>query len=127
MGSILFYYARKLKYQNLLYTTSFIALLIPIYVFVFPGHDVFFLTFLAGGVVYTLHKVSIDGVLLEVSTNENRALYTSLSGAGSLLPAIFPLVGGWIIDQFGFSVFFNIFIFLILLSIYFIYKLNCRK
>jgi len=127
IGSFLFYYARRLKYQKLLYTTSFVALLIPVYVFLFPYSDIFFLAFLAGGVVYTLHKVSIDGVLLEVSTNENRALYTGLSGAGSLLPAIFPLAGGWIVEQFGFQIFFSIFILLILLSVYFIYKLNCRK
>jgi MFS family permease len=110
-----------------LYTTSFLALLIPVYVYVVPVSNLFFLAFLGGGIVYTLHRVSIDGVLLEVSTNENRALYTGLSGAGSLLPALFPLAGGWIVDQFGFPVFFGLFILLILSSIYFIYKLNCKK
>lgn len=127
MGSLLFYYARKVRYQKLLYFTSFISLLIPLYIVLLPVSNLFSFVFLGGGIVYTLHKVSIDGVLLEVSTSENRALYTGLSGAGSVLPAVFPLAGGWIIKQFGFQIFFSIFILLILTSVYFIYKLNCKK
>ena len=113
IGSLLFYYARRVRYQKLLYLTSIIALLIPVYVYFFPLQDLFFLAFLGGGIVYTLHRVSIDGVLLEVSTNENRALYTGLSGAGSILPAVFPLVAGGIVDKYGFIVYFGLFILLI--------------
>mgnify|MGYP006282599919 CR=1 FL=1 len=127
IGSLLFYYARKVKYQNLLYMTSLLALLIPLYIYLVPVSDVFFLAFLGGGIVYTLHKVSIDGVLLEVSSNENRALYTGLSGAGSILPSVFPLLGGWIIDQFGYATFFSLFAGIIMISLYFVYKLNCQK
>jgi MFS family permease len=127
IGTLLFYYARRVRYQKILYLTSLIAVLIPVYVYLFPVSNLFFIAFLGGGIVYTLHRVSIDGVLLEVSNNENRALYTGLSGAGSILPAVFPLMGGWIVDQFGFIVFFGLFILLILTSIYFIYKLNCKK
>ncbi|MFO8235255.1 MAG: MFS transporter [Bacteroidales bacterium] len=127
MGSLLYYYARKVRYQKLLYLTSFLSVLIPLYIYLLPGSNLFFLAFLGGGVVYTLHKVSIDGVLLEVSTNENRALYTGLSGAGSIMPAAFPLAGGWIVNQFGFPAFFSLFILFILISIYFVYKLNCKK
>lgn len=127
IGSLLYYYARKVKYQKLLYLTSLLALLIPVYVYLVPAADLFFLAFLGSGIVFTLHKVSIDGVLLEVSNNENRALYTGLSGAGSIIPSVFPLLGGWIIHQLGYPAFFSLFLGIIILSLYFIYKLDCKK
>ena len=127
IGSFLFYYARRLRYQNLLYLTSFLAFLVPVYVLIIPTFNIYFLSFLGTGFAYTLHKVAIEGVLLEVSNSKNRALYTGLSGAGSILPAVFPLLGGWLIDQFGFPLFFGLFMGIMLSSVYFIYKLNCKK
>jgi MFS family permease len=127
IGSFLFYYSRRLRYQNLLYLTSFLAFLVPVYVLIIPTFNIYFLSFLGTGFAYTLHKVAIEGVLLEVSNSKNRALYTGLSGAGSVLPAVFPLLGGWLIDQFGFPLFFGLFMGIMLSSVYFIYKLNCQK
>jgi MFS family permease len=69
----------------------------------------------------------MSGILLEVTTNENRALYTGLSGAGSILPVIFPFLGGWIITEFGFTIFFILSVLIIFLSFYFIHKLDCKK
>lgn len=66
-------------------------------------------------------------LLLEVSGTDNRALYTGMAGAGNILPALFPILGGWIIERFGFHLFFSLFAFMILFSLFFIYKLNCRK
>ncbi|MFO7891046.1 MAG: MFS transporter [bacterium] len=126
-GSILFYYSKKVRYQKMLYISSVIALLIPLFIIVLPGPILFPYIFLAGGIVFTMHTISISGILLEVSTNENRALYTGLSGAGNILPVIFPFLGGWIITEFGFVHFFLLFILLIIISFYFIYQLDCQK
>jgi MFS family permease len=126
-GSIIFYYSQKIKYQHMLYITSIIAILIPLFILMMPGSMLFPYIFLVGGVVFTIHRISISGILLEVTTNENRALYTGLSGAGSICPVIFPFIGGWIITEFGFNLFFVLFIAVIFLSIYFIYKINCKK
>jgi len=41
-------------------------------------------------------------------TNESRALCTGLTGAGSIFPVIFSLLGGWIIAEFGFTLFFYV-------------------
>jgi MFS family permease len=68
----------------------------------------------------------MNGVLLEVSGTSNRALYTGIAGAGNILPALFPLMGGWIIQQFGFQPFFILFMVVILSSFYFIYNLKCK-
>ena len=127
VGTLLYYFSRKVRYQNLLYLTSFLAFLVPIYAFLVPALNIYFFAFLGTGFAFALHKVSIDGVLLEVSNSKNRALYTGLTGAGSILPSIFPLLGGWLIDQFGYPLFFGLFMLIILSSVYFIYKLNCQK
>ncbi len=126
-GMILFYYASKIKYNVMLYLSSIIAILIPLFIIVIPGATLFPYIFLAGGIVFTMHNISISGILLEVTTNENRALYTGLTGAGNILPVLFPFLGGWIITQFGFSQFFVLFIFLVSLSFYFISRIGCEK
>ncbi len=126
-GSIMFYYARKVRYHYLLYITSILSILIAISILIFPGDILFPYIFLFGGLVYAFHRIAIGGVLLEITTNKNRSLYTGLSGAGNILPAIFPLLGGWIVNQFGFTPFFIIFIIIVAISFYFTYKLDCQK
>jgi len=126
-GSILFYYSKKIKYQPMLYITSILSVLIPLFVLMLPGSMTFPYIFLAGGIVFTIHSISMSGILLEITTDKNRALYAGLSGAGSILPVIFPLLGGWIITELGFTPFFILFILIIFLSFYFIYKIDCKK
>ena len=117
----------KVKYKYLLYITSILAVLIPLSILILPGSIPFPYVFLAGGVVFSIQSISISGILLEVTTNENRALYTGLTGAGSILPVIFSVLGGWMITQFGFAPFFMLFMLVILLSFFFIYKIDCQN
>ena len=126
-GSILFYFARIIRYQYILYSTSLLALLISASILIFPGAILFPYIFLLGGLVYSFHRIAAAGVLLEVTTNRNRALYAGLSGAGNILPTLFPLLGGWIVKRFGFSLFFLIVVFILLISFYTIYRLDCKK
>jgi len=126
-GSIIFYYSQKVKYKYLLYTASSLAILIPLFIMILPSSVLFPYIFLAGGVVFSIHSISISGVLLEVTTSDNRALYTGLTGAGSILPVIFSILGGWIIAELGFILFFMLFILVILLSFFFIYKIDCEN
>jgi MFS family permease len=127
IGSIIFFYSQKIKYQHMLYITSIIAMLIPLIILMMPGSILFPYIFLVGGVVFTIHRISMSGILLEVTNNENRALYTGLSGAGSISPVVFPFIGGWLITEFGFNLFFVLFIAVIFSSFYFIWKINCKK
>lgn len=80
-----------------------------------------------GGMAFSLFTITMNGLLLEVSTNENRALYTGFAGAGNILPALVPIAGGGIISLFGFSAFFVMYLVLILSSLFFIYKIDCKK
>ncbi len=83
--------------------------------------------FVMGGLVYALYTMTMNGLLLEISGNENRALYTGFAGAGNILPALFPLVGGTIIQVFGFSAFFVLFMVVVSLAAFFIFKIDCKS
>lgn len=126
-GMLLTIVSSKIKYKNLMYLTPIIILVIPAYIMIIANISYFYILFFVGGVGYSFYSISINGVLLEISNNRNRALYTGIAGAGSIIPTLFALLGGWIIQQYGFDSFFILFAMIILSSIYFIHKLKCVK
>jgi len=83
--------------------------------------------FIAGGMAYSLYSITMNGLLLEISGTDNRALYTGFAGAGNILPAVFPLAGGWIITCSGFPAFFILSALYISLAVYFIKRIDCKK
>jgi len=119
--------SRKVKYNYMLYFNTFLSVSIAVIAIFINDAHLFKYMFIFGGVIYSLYSITMNGVLLEVSGHENRALYAGFAGAGNILPAVFPLVAGWIIDTFGYRIFFSIFIVIILSSIFFIKKINCKK
>jgi len=127
IGFILFALNKKFKYRYLLYGNVFLVVSIPLFLLISSGPPPFILIFLIGGVILSTYLISMNGVLLEISETENRTLYTGIVGAGNIIPAVFPILSGWIIERSGYQLFFVLFMFIILLSLFFIYKLNCRK
>jgi MFS family permease len=126
-GTIAIYLSRKIKYRHNLYLVSLLTIIVLGLLLLFPGSLLFPYVFLIAGLLYTFHRIAIGGVLLEVTTDKNRALYTGLTGAGNILPTLFPLVGGWIVYQYGFTIFFPLFITIMLLSFYYIHHLDCKQ
>ncbi len=126
-GFILFLLAGRYKYRFLMYGSAALAFSLPLFILFSSETPSFIIIFLIGGVIFTTYSISMNGVLLEVSGTKNRTLYTGIAGAGNILPALFPLLGGWIIKEFGFQPFFILFMIIILSSFFFIYKINCQK
>ncbi len=119
--------AKKVKYNLLLFSNVILSLsLVTLALFIKDAASIKYI-FILGGIVFSLFSMSMNGLLLEVSGNENRALYTGFAGAGNILPAIFPLIGGSIINAFGFKAFFVLFMIIIVLAAFFIYKIDCKK
>lgn len=87
----------------------------------------FLWVFILGGFTVSLYMITLNGVLLEISGNENRALYAGFAGAGNIVPTVFPLVSSGIINQFGYTALFTVFIIIISISAFFIFKLKCMK
>jgi len=126
-GMLLFFVSKRIRYRYLLYSSVLLTLFIPLCVMALSGFSVFFWIFIVGGIVYSLYTISIEGVLLEVSDNQNRALYTGIAGAGNILPTLFPISAGWIVKVYGFNIFFIIFMAVVTSSLFFIYKTHCTK
>jgi MFS family permease len=126
-GMILTIISSKIKYRNILYLTPLIFLLIPAYIMINANVSYFYILFFVGGIGYSFYSISTNGVLLEITNNNNRALYTGIAGAGSIIPTLFTLSGGVLIQKYGFNFFFILYILVLLSSIYFIHKLKCMK
>ncbi len=127
VGILVLLGAKKIKYNVLLYSNVLLSLtLVALALFINDVSSIKYI-FILGGVVFSLFSMSMNGLLLEVSGNENRALYTGFAGAGNILPAVFPLIGGTIINQFGFQAFFILFMAIMASALFFIFKIDCKK
>ncbi len=126
-GLLLFYFRGRIRYKQMLYVIAAISIVVPLHLLIQRNPAAFRWYFFAGGLVFTLYKVAMEGILLEVSSNQNRALYAGLAGAGNLVPALFPIAAGWLIGHYGFTPFFVVFLVTILLAVWLIYRLACEK
>jgi len=87
----------------------------------------YFSLFFLSGIVLASRQISLPGILLEISTDENRAIYTGLSGLGSIGVILYPVFVGIFIKNFGYNVIFILTSLLILSSFYFSRKVKCKN
>ena len=118
---------KKIKYNSLLYSNILLSILLALITILISDAATLKWIFIIGGFSVSLYMITLNGVLLEISGNENRALYAGFAGAGNIIPTIFPLISSGIINQFGYVVFFTIFAVIISISVFFVYKINCNK
>ncbi len=125
-GLILYKISARIRYKVLLTFSLVVGALVPLLCLVTGDHRVLYeLIFILSGVYLASYKMSTNGVLLEISTDENRALYTGISGAGNILTAVFPLVAGALIPYLGFTTIFLAVMVLIFASYFFVRGLDC--
>ncbi len=86
----------------------------------------FTLLFFLIGTALSAHKIAFEGVLLEISTDENRALYSGVFGALSLTIAVFPLLVGYLISSTGYVPIFLLSSIIIFSSLVFYKRLECN-
>ncbi len=65
--------------------------------------SLFLPVFFVMGVVMSARRIGFEGLFIEFTNDENRALYKGIVGATSLSAALFPLVAGALIDSVGFG------------------------
>ncbi len=120
IGSLsLYFMAKRYKYKYILLFDVLLGGSIPILALLLQQHlSVFPIIFTLAGIFVSTFKISINGMLIEISNNENRTLYAGMSGAGNILTSIFPLTAGILIQFFGFNIVFSL-ISLSILSSYF--------
>jgi len=126
-GLFLFKYSNRFLYKNLLKFSLLLGASLPVLSLIL-NHivSVYQLIFILSGVFVAIYKVAISGVLLEISTNENRALYAGISGAGNILTTLFPLFAGVIIAILGYHAVFITVSLIVLMSYIFVTKLHFK-
>ena len=121
-------FSKKFRYQQLLYfSIALLAILVIGSMFFVQNTVVFRLLFMGGGIFVSLFSILRSGILLEISTNENRAFYTGLTGASNIVLTLFPILSGILVETLGFAYFFALSLLLIGASVYFAYQLKCTK
>jgi len=120
-------FASKVKYRYLLYGNALLSLGMVMGTLLISDTAYIKYIFILGGIVYSIFSITMNGVLLEVSKKENRAIYTGFTGAGNIIPTIFPLMAGFLIKSLGFQNFFLLYIVIISGTVFFIIKLDCKR
>jgi MFS family permease len=126
-GLLLFKYSKKIKYKTLLKISLILGMLPPLLSLIFNNtQTIYQLIFIVSGIFAASYSISVSGVLLEISTNENRAVYAGISGAGNILTTLFPLFAGVLIELLGYHIVFISVAFIVLSSYLFVMKLQCK-
>jgi len=127
VSTIFYKLSSKIGYKLLLIIAIIIGSTIPIFALTLSNNQYFYqYIFILSGIFVSIFKISNNGILLEISTNENRTMYAGISGAGKIFSTIFPLIAGVLIFYIGYNFVFIIVTVIILLSYFFVKRLDCR-
>jgi len=120
--------AQNVEYKSLLKFSLIIGASLPVIALFLENSQLLYqLLFILSGIFVAIYRISSSGILLEISTNENRALYTGIAGAGSILTTVFPLIAGFLIVTLGYITVFSVVSMLVLVSLFFVNKLDFKK
>ena len=129
LANILFkFLAKGKRYKGILAIHIVSGALLPITALLLQNnHTLFMILFPLSGLVLATKEIAIPGILLEISNNENRAVYTGISGAGSIATIIFPIAAGALITTIGFTPVFITASILISFGFIFSAKIRCSR
>jgi len=124
-GLFLFKYSKMFKYKTLLKVSLTLAGLLPVISLALSQTPFMYqFIFILSGIFFAVYKIAMNGVLLEISTNENRSVYAGISGAGNILTTLFPLFAGVLISIYGYHIVFITITIIISFSYVFVTKLQ---
>lgn len=122
---------KNIRYYILLNLLSFGILIIPFYVSYFKAEAGLSSknigNFFIGGFNLTAYRIVAPEILLEISNEKTRNLYTAISGVGNLLMVFIPLLNGFLISIIGYNPVFISSAIILLLSFFIIDKINCNQ
>jgi MFS family permease len=121
--------AKRFKFKGIFFGYIIIGSLLPIVVIFFSryGLETYQWIFFIAGFSISAYSISLQGILLEISNNDNRAIYAGISGTLSLTTAIFPLIAGILIESYGFTLIFTIISPLVMTSLFFLKPIKCSS
>ena len=127
VATILFKFMEKGQgYRGIMTIHILSGALLPIAALLLQNNsNLFMLLFPLSGLVLASKEIAVPGILLEISNENNRAIYTGISGAGSVATIIFPIAAGALITVIGFAPVFIIASLIVLSSFVFSAKIHC--
>ncbi len=127
-NTLLTFFSKGQRYRRLLYLFVGLGASIPlIALLASPSPTTFALVFLLTGSSVALYQIVAPGVLLEISTDENRPLYSGLAGAGSVMNILYPILAGALVTAIGFVPVFMLTSLYILLGFSAARKIQCER
>lgn len=128
-GSLILYFgADKFKYQKVLFFDVFLSVAILILALILKNNPNYFsYIFILTGLFASTYKVVNQGILVEISSNTNRTLYTGIAGAGNLFPMLVPVLMGVLWKLFNIETIFISVIIIVLLGLIPVFKLKCKS
>ena len=129
LANLLFkFFSKGHRYKGILALHVISGALLPIAALLLQNNkNMFMLIFPLTGLVLASKEIAIPGILLEISNDKNRAVYTGISGAGSIATIIFPVTAGFLITFSGFAPVFIAASLIIISSFLFSAKINCKR
>lgn len=120
--------SKRRGYKSIIYTAITINTIPPLGALFFSTYAMVYpFIFFISGFSRTAYEIIYGGVLLEITNDENRPFYTGLSGAGSLLMLIYPLISGILVSDGDFKLLMALTAFFSLMSFIPGIKLDCVK
>ena len=96
---------KKFGFRGVVRGCIFCGTLLPLLLLSLSGTPlpIFLSVFFLMGVTISARRIAFEGLLIEISTNTNRALYQGVIGTTSLTVALFPLLAGGLILWIGYT------------------------
>ncbi len=121
---------RKFEFKGVLKAVSAVYASLNILVLLsleFLPMEAFYVIFFINGVAFSGYRISAGGVLLEITDEGNRALYSGIYGTANISISLLPLVYGLIINFVGLKIILILVSLFTVTAYYFIGKLKCGK
>jgi predicted MFS family arabinose efflux permease len=105
---IWYYISKNGSFKRIIKNCLILAAITPIYALLSMsfGVNLYIFTFLLTGFSLSARNIAVEGLLIEISQDDNRALYSGISGAFSIVSAIFPILSGIFISILGYNFIF---------------------
>lgn len=119
-------FSKGQRYRPLLYFFIILGAFTPLAALLLLAVPSFYpLAFLLGGASAALLHILTVGILLEISTDVNRPIYTGIGGAGALMNILYPLLAGLLLPSLGFPLVFILTSCYMLIGLYAAKHLDC--
>jgi MFS family permease len=123
---VLYFYHKKYSYKRVLKISVVLGgLLPPLSLLLVHQPALYQYLFVLSGIYLALYRIAINGILIEISNDENRTFFAGITGAGNILASLLPVFSGMFILWFGYTAVFLALALLILSGYYFASRLEC--